>query len=379
MQSLIRALAIPSLRQCPLPFRGFSTTAVSWDRRGSRVELGVDVHQAEDWTAYKPSPGLTFQEGDLVLLRDRSKGMKTLVGPVTAEGVVGSHLGQIKHSQIIGQLPRTEVRTHKGKPFTIHKPTLEEFVLLAPRHATPSYPKDANMMTMMLDVFPGARILEAGTGNGGLTLFLARSACINTLEGKQGKIDTIDIREEHSRKAQQLIAKFERGYYSQFIQFKVGTLSQSLNDHPPTEPYDGIALDMPEPWVELPSALKWLKNDRFLVCYIPNVTQVLQLLSTVRKYKYPLALESVQELNLREWDIRPTYLKAKRPVDQEIPDAPESGVIQPIEEIEPWVCRPTHDPSGHTAFLVKLRKCINIRVEAEAEAETQVEANEASS
>ncbi|KAK9765710.1 hypothetical protein K7432_005732 [Basidiobolus ranarum] len=383
MASLVRILRNPLWKQQRLTLRSFSSTSVQPDRRGSRVELGIEVDQTEEWNAYKISPELTFQEGDLVLLRDRAKGLKTLVGPITAEGSIGSHRGQIKHSQIIGQLPRTEVRTHKGKPFTIHKPTLEEFVLLAPRHATPSYPKDSNMMTMMLDVFPGARILEAGTGNGGLTLFLARSACINTLEGKPGVIDTIDIREEHSRKAKQLISRFERGYYSQFINFNVGTISQCLTENPPTEPYDGIALDMPEPWVELPNALKWLKNDRFLVCYIPNLTQVLQLLSTVRKLKYPLALENVQEINLREWDIRPTYLKSKRPAEQspaidisvtdsiDIPDSeatqsiniPESGVIQPIAEVEPWVCRPTHDPAGHTAFLVKLRKCINIKAE----------------
>jgi len=43
------------------------------------------------------------------------------------------------------------------------------------RIAAPTYPKQAHAMVAMMDVAEGNKVLEAGSGSGGLTLFLSRS------------------------------------------------------------------------------------------------------------------------------------------------------------------------------------------------------------
>ena len=49
---------------------------------------------------------------------------------------------------------------------------LAEYVLDMPRGAQVIYPKDLAMVMFWADIFPGARVLEAGMGSGALTLAL---------------------------------------------------------------------------------------------------------------------------------------------------------------------------------------------------------------
>jgi len=79
-----------------------------------------------------------------------------------------------------------------------------------------------------------------------------------------------------------------------------------------------------EPWKVLAKATEALKPDRFLVAYLPNITQVLELVQ--RAEGLPLTLERVLEVAWREWEIR-------------LP-----------------VAHPRFQQVGHTAFLVVFRK-----------------------
>lgn len=218
---------------------------------------------------------------------------------------------------------------------------------------------------------PGHRILEAGTGNGSLTLHLARAV------SGDGHIDTVDMRDTHSRTAQKHVERFERGKYQSLVTFWIGKLSDLLSpasetsSQPPTilstvtstnkdqEVYDGVVLDMPDPSEELASVLPLLKNDRFIVCYLPNMTQVLGLMHTIQDL--PLFMEECLEAEWKEWDIRPTFIRSSlAAADQHTTstDAPAPGTDKSPLGTKAWVCRPKNfDVKGHTAFLVKLRKC----------------------
>ncbi|CAO3598069.1 unnamed protein product [Absidia cylindrospora] len=288
-----------------------------------------------------------------------------------------------------------------------HFPTLDEYILNVPRACTPIYPKDASAIVQLLDVAPGHRILEAGTGNGSLTLHLARAVAGG------GHVDTVDIRESHSKTAQKHIERFERGKYRSLVSFWVGKLSDILSTSPqmiqqsplasmleaesslssteaditsttlspPTELYDGVALDMPTPSEELSTVLPFLRNDRFIVCYLPNMTQVLDLMQTIRTL--PLFMEDCLEVDWKEWDIRPTIIRGSAtptPTTDAADTTTTDGIgnnsndddddhskatavsTTPIKQApvgtQAWVCRPKNfDVKGHTAFLVKLRKC----------------------
>ncbi|CAG8699729.1 24158_t:CDS:2, partial [Dentiscutata erythropus] len=290
-----------------------------------------------------------FEEGDMVLLRDTQKRIKSsrvfLIGPLKIGNKKEIPGGILDHSNIIGKSVRDIVKTNKDKSYTIHFPTLDEYVVMIPRLMTPIYPKDASTIVALLDLHPYSRIMEAGTGNGSLTLYLARSLY------PTGHLHSIDINRDASIKARGNVARFSRGIYSDYVSFSIGQCSKVLNSMDITlSIYDGVALDMPEPWNELPSIIPRLKIDRYIVCYLPNMTQVLELIKQIKYHKIALATEQVLEIQWRPWNVRATVIRDKMgdenfsvkqlTLNDEIPD-------QALGHI----CRPSHEPTGHTAFL----------------------------
>ena len=59
-----------------------------------------------------------------------------------------------------------------------------------PRGAAVVYPKDAAQILMSADIFPGARVVEAGAGSGALTCSLLRSI------GPHGTLTSYERRED---------------------------------------------------------------------------------------------------------------------------------------------------------------------------------------
>ena len=312
----------------------------------------------------------TFQAGDFCMLREMKSNRKYLIGPLE-QGMQKDHKGgRINHEELMGKPIRSIVRTHNGKGiyllcinpvihsrdtlldaygFMLHKPTLEEYVLNVPRACTPVYTKDASsivsrmkrigesvfimIQVQMLDIEPGNRILEAGTGNGALTLYLARAV------SSQGRVDTFDIRETHSNAAKKHVQRYDRGRFKDVVSFHLGDVADHVthladNSHE-KDIFDGIMLDMPEPNKTIEALLPYLRNDRFIVCYLPNMTQVLDLVQATRGL--PVIMESCIETEWKEWDVRATHIRST--------------------DETAWICRPKNfDVKGHTAFLTKLRK-----------------------
>ncbi|KGQ01011.1 hypothetical protein PAAG_12323 [Paracoccidioides lutzii Pb01] len=129
------------------------------------------------------SKTFVFQEGDRVIINAKNP---VLTKPLKKDDQTTVANGTIKHDDIIGKQSRDAVRTTKGSLLRITQPTLEDYIVLSPRHVTPVYPADANLIVSYLDIHavPPAseeerdeplEILEAGTGHGSLTLHLARA------------------------------------------------------------------------------------------------------------------------------------------------------------------------------------------------------------
>ncbi len=257
-----------------------------------------------------PPRGVRMEVEEPWLLRD-GKGRAYLVFPKPG-GVFHHHRGTVPHEAILEAGPGGRVATHLGEVLSVHRPTLEEYVLHMKRSATPTYPKDASAMVTLLDLAPGMRVLEAGTGSGGLTLFLARAV------GEGGVVDTFEARPAHLAQAKRNVGAFLR---LGNVRFHLQSLEAAELEE---EAYHGVALDLMEPWKVLGKATGALKPDRFLVAYLPNLTQVLELVEAARDL--PLRLERVLEVGWREWEIRPP------------------------------IAHPRFQQVGHTAFLVAFRK-----------------------
>ena len=250
-----------------------------------------------------------LKPGDWALLVD-PKGRRYLVR-LKEGGRFGHHVGGVTHEQIMDSGVGGRVRTTKDAWIWVLRPSLEDYVLLMKRGAAVTYPKDAAAIMLMLDLAPGERALEAGSGSGALSLFLARAV------GPQGEVASFERRADFLERARANV----EAWGAQNVTFHLGDLAAA-----PLEPerFDAVALDLMEPWKVLSNATRTLKTGRQLVLYLPNITQVVQAVSAAREE--PLLLRRVLEVNHREWDVRPP------------------------------VAHPHFRQVGHTAFLVQFTK-----------------------
>jgi tRNA (adenine57-N1/adenine58-N1)-methyltransferase len=255
---------------------------------------------------------MTFAAGDLVLLIDR-RGRRYLV--TLAEGKeFHSHAGPFPHDALIGAEEGAAVATAHGKQYRAFRPTLEDFVLKMPRGAQVVYPKDIGPILVHADVFPGARVLEAGTGSGALTIALLRAV------GPKGIVHTFDVREDFRDKALRNVERFAGADPN------YGTLDSRLGDVYADDialDVDRVVFDLTEPWRALPLVERSLRPGGILCCYVPTVPQV----------------ERINEALAAGWDMRKTFETMYR-----------GWTVDGLS------VRPDHRMVAHTGFIVVARR-----------------------
>src|ERR671912_695875 len=142
----------------------------------------------------------TLQNGDRIHLVDR-KGRQYAV-TLKAGDIYQISGHKIAHDDLINKLDGSVVHLSGGKSMLAMRPTFGEYVLKMPRGAQVLYPKDLALMTMWADVYPGARVFEAGTGSGALTMALLRAV------GPRGVVVTYETREDFARTARNNIERY---------------------------------------------------------------------------------------------------------------------------------------------------------------------------
>ncbi|KAI9152453.1 hypothetical protein H9P43_009244 [Blastocladiella emersonii ATCC 22665] len=321
-----------------------------------------------EFLAALPTPApQRFAYGDVVLVRNVRTGNRRLTTALWADGKFSSETGELPHAAIVGKRPRDRVKNHKGHELALHYPTMEEYVLMAPRIATPIYPRDASAIVDLLDLPPSATVLEAGTGTGGLTLYLAAAV------GPEGRVLSVDLRKAHSTHAAKFVHRFRRAALRDRVTFATGDVAELLPQLPP-QSVDGVVLDLLSPWDLVADVARVLRPDASVVVYVPSITQALRVLHAVRAARAPLALEKCIEVDHREWELKPVAIKwperrretAAAASEGETAASEGEPAVAPEDAQEPavtpdtppfgdWVCRPTHRPNPHTAFLLHLR------------------------
>ena len=206
-----------------------------------------------------------FEAGERVLLVDQRD--RTYLFALETGMTFHTHSGTIQHDDLIGASEGTRLETTKGMVLVAYRPRFADYVLKMPRGAQVVYPKDVGPIVTYADVFPGARVLEAGTGSGALTIALCRAV------GSQGRVVSYELRVEHLETAMENIEAFF-GAVPGTLTLRSGGLADVAGTG---ERYDRAILDLPEPWGPLP-ALRTVLDPGGIVCaYLPTTGQVQQL------------------------------------------------------------------------------------------------------
>jgi tRNA (adenine57-N1/adenine58-N1)-methyltransferase len=202
-----------------------------------------------------------FKAGDRIQLTD-PKG-KLYSFTITPGKEWHTHKGWITHDDLIGLPEGSVVSTTAGLKFTAFIPLLADYVLSMPRGATIVYPKDAAMIVGVADIYPGARVLEAGVGSGALTLSLLRAV------GESGSVHSVERRQDFADNARTNIENYF-GNFPKNWKLDVGSVQEQNFG----ETYDRVILDMLAPWECVAMAAEVLRPGGVFLAYVATTTQL---------------------------------------------------------------------------------------------------------
>lgn len=236
------------------------------------------------------------QASDTVLLisPDEKRFMVRLV----AGAQMHTHRGFILHDALIGQPFGSTIKTQMGRPFLLLQPSTLDLVMHIKRAGQIIYPKEIGAIILKMNIVPGARVVEAGTGSGALTLALAR------LVAPHGKIFTYEERDDMLLNARK---NFERAGVSALIESKQRDIRAGFDERDA----DALFLDVREPWQFLAQAHAALKGGGYFGSLVPTTNQITDLLAEMDRLGGWAEIEVLEILErnykvnaerLRPWD-----------------------------------------------------------------------------
>jgi tRNA (adenine57-N1/adenine58-N1)-methyltransferase len=276
-----------------------------------------------------------------------------------------THRGALSHDDLIGAQEGSVVTATSGTQYVALRPLLADFTLAMKRGAAIVYPKDAAQILAYADIFPGARVLEAGAGSGALSCWLLRAA------GPDGAVVSFEARADFAEIARENVRKYF-GEVPPWWRLVTGELSAraaldpsfrtdrayslrkdagrgvvadgggadgdgadadgggagSADEGGPArtaDAFDRVILDMLAPWENVADAARALIPGGLICCYVATTTQLARIVEELRghgSFYEPAAWETLY----RGWHV------------------------------EGLAVRPDHRMIGHTGFLVTARR-----------------------
>jgi tRNA (adenine57-N1/adenine58-N1)-methyltransferase len=237
------------------------------------------------------------QQNDLVLLIGQDR--KQFIVRLQAGGQLQTHRGCINHDDLLGQPLGREIRSHLDYPFVVLEPSGFDLIKHLKRTTQIMYPKDIGYVLLKLSVVPGSRVIEAGTGSGGLTLALARAL------GPSGRVYSYEARSDILQLARK---NLEALGLAQSVDFKLRDIADGFDE---TE-VDALFLDLRRPWEYLPQVVKALKDSGFFGALVPTANQVIELVAALEAQAAFGSIE-IEEILVRPYKPVPARL---RPADR---------------------------------------------------------------
>jgi len=231
-----------------------------------------------------------------------------------------THQGSLAHDDLIGSQDGSVVISSGGTAYVALRPLLADFTVSMRRGAAVVYPKDAAQILAMADIFPGARVLEAGAGSGALSCWLLRAI------GEAGLLVSFERRPDFADIARGNVERYFGAPHPAW-RLTIGELpaGSAVDPGQAGERFDRVVLDMLAPWDFAETAARSLAGGGLICCYVASTTQLSRTVEALREegsFAEPAASESL----VRGWHA------------------------------DGLAVRPEHRMVGHTGFLVTARR-----------------------
>lgn len=169
--------------------------------------------------------------------------------------------------------------------FLIVKPTLEDILANIERGPQIVNKKDLGTMIFKSGINENSNVVEIGIGSGFLTVSILYYL-------KSGKLTSYDISEKIAKNVLENLKRFglERNWF-----YKIRDFSEGIDE----KDIDAIFLDIPEPWNGLEKLKGKLKKGATIVIYLPNITQVNEMVNSLKKENFS-SIEILETIE-RHW------------------------------------------------------------------------------
>ncbi|MCC3279264.1 tRNA (adenine-N1)-methyltransferase [Arthrobacter sp. zg-Y40] len=257
-----------------------------------------------------------LKPGERVQLTDEKGRRNTIT--LTEGGAFHTHRGYLQHDTLIGLPEGSVVSNTAGHQYQVLRPLLSDFVLSMPRGAAVVYPKDAAQIVTMADIYPGARVVEAGVGSGALSISLLRAV------GDNGSLHSFERREEFAQIARGNVETFFGGPHPAW-NITLGDFQDEVVKAEEPGSVDRVVLDMLAPWECTDAVATVLAPGGVWISYVATVTQLSRTAEAIRadgRFTEPDGWESM----VRGWHL------------------------------EGLAVRPDHRMVAHTGFLLTARR-----------------------
>jgi tRNA (adenine57-N1/adenine58-N1)-methyltransferase catalytic subunit len=148
------------------------------------------------------------------------------------------------------------------------------------------YPKDLGAILIAADIFPGARVLEAGVGSGALSMAMLRAGAV---------ITGYELRADFAERAKANVEAFlgpDQSYSVLERDVYLGIDAEGL---------DRVVLDLAEPWQVVAHAQRALAPGGIFLAYLPSINQTAELRAVLEHSGFAMA--ETFEILRRTWHI----------------------------------------------------------------------------
>ncbi|OZJ03332.1 hypothetical protein BZG36_04227 [Bifiguratus adelaidae] len=315
----------------------------------------------------------TIEAGDHVIAYLTRESMSAIL--IKRDEVYNCRFGQFPHNDMIGKKFGQKMISHTGKGFMyLLHPTPELWTMVLPHRTQILYLPDISFISSFLDLKPGTRMIESGTGSGSFSHSIARTIA------PTGKLFTFEYHKERADRAKQ---EFEEHGLGDLIQIEHRDVCK--NGFGLEDEVHAVFLDLPAPWEAIGSAKKAFKTRRSgkICCFSPCIEQVTKTVSAlnehgfvditmyeclsrphdVKGYRILTVDDAIRQAKEKEAERervrQENFLKRKRERDGDTTGeadtssgtpTPKMDTVEEQAEMVP-VSKTTTETHGHTSFL----------------------------